>query len=337
MSSKKSLLILSSLIALFLAAIVGLNLAVDPYCFLCKEIDANQKTRNRRYQIAQIILRNPDAEQIILGSSRGESTSPHWLQQVSGLKTLNLSYPAAGIVTKTSFIDFALKHAQIKKVIWYADYFELTKTFVDGDVYKTKALRPYIQDIFSSSTFDQSSEILKSLIDWDTIRASFRASRYHLPPSSDLGEGSELDYTDCAKPGFTSQVSRRGLSNEIDILYDRYVRGIINKPPANEAKEAFKNLVAKLQNQHVELEIVILPYHPQFIARLKVEHPDIYTNHMEWISWLGQIKGPGVRVVNFFEGIPHDDQSSKFWVDGVHFTCKGVIEMMGSLDQNLPK
>ena len=74
--------------------------------------------------------------------------------------------------------------------------------------------------------------------------------------------------------------------------------------------------------------IVIPPYHPNFLKRLKTEKPSIYQAHLEWIKNLESLKSDYVVIANFFEGIPNDDGSPTYWNDGSHFTCRGVIAML---------
>jgi hypothetical protein len=59
------------------------------------------------------------------------------------------------------------------------------------------------------------------------------------------------------------------------------------------------------------------------------QFPDIYSKHQRWVSRLKEIRMPHVKVLDYFGGIPGDDGGPRFWNDGVHFTCRGVIEMLG--------
>ncbi|QDK37830.1 hypothetical protein [Bdellovibrio sp. NC01] len=116
MPYKRNILLGAALAIVFLCGIAVFNYSVDPLCYYCKEISTNRSTLNRYYQVAQMIEMNPDTEQVILGSSRGETTSPLWVQKQSNLKTLNLSAAGSEFITKKAFIDLALEKTKIREL-----------------------------------------------------------------------------------------------------------------------------------------------------------------------------------------------------------------------------
>lgn len=331
MSAIKSIW-LAALGALILALLIaGFNYAVDPLCFYCEKIELTKSTLNHHYQVAQLVLKHPETEQIILGSSRGETTSPLWLQEKTGLKTLNLSVAAAGIATKNAFIRMSLDKLHLKQVIWYADYFELTDSHGDSNIQNTKALRDYsgVKD----STSPQELLIAKlhemqALIDHNTIEASLAALKHPPDSSLDLGAGSEINFQSCQSPSFQGKETPESLVHEINLLYDSYSHGVLSKAQDANSWSVFYDLIKILKEHQIRLKIIVIPYNPIFMDRLKVEFPAIYQAHLEWIQKLHQIEGPNIEVVSFLEGIPGDDRSPKYWNDGVHFTCKGAIEML---------
>ncbi|MNL01678.1 hypothetical protein D3C87_1221540 [compost metagenome] len=79
--------------------------------------------------------------------------------------------------------------------------------------------------------------------------------------------------------------------------------------------------------------IVIPPYNPEFQERLKKDRPAVFEKHLEWVAKLGALKINHVEVLNFFEGIPGDDGSPRFWSDGVHFSCLGNAVMLGKISK----
>ncbi|WP_374032719.1 hypothetical protein [Bdellovibrio bacteriovorus] len=123
----KMILFLAAFIIGLMGLVAGFNFAVDPMCYYrCDVIDTNRQSQNVYYQAAQIVGANPNAEVVILGSSRGETTSALWVEEVTGLKTINLSKGGAGLLLKVSLLRTALdQKLPLKKVIWIADYFEL--------------------------------------------------------------------------------------------------------------------------------------------------------------------------------------------------------------------
>ncbi|QDK37831.1 SGNH/GDSL hydrolase family protein [Bdellovibrio sp. NC01] len=142
--------------------------------------------------------------------------------------------------------------------------------------------------------------------------------------------GADIDYSVCASSEFKGKETESSLRSQVDLLYESYVNGSIKPPQNPEALANFQTLIQRLQERHVEVLIVVPPYHPTFMSRLKSEHPEIYEGHLKWISNIEKLQGPGVIVKNYFSGISQDDGSPSYWNDGVHFTCKGVIAMLES-------
>ncbi|MDG0816575.1 hypothetical protein [Bdellovibrio svalbardensis] len=328
MNSKKTLLLGASAIIVFVGLIAGFNYSVDPLCYYCKEIDVNKSSVNRYYQVAQMIVKNPDAEQVLLGSSRGETTSPLWIQSVSGLKTLNLSASGAEVITKKAFLNLALEKTKLKKVIWYADYFELITSNADAKIKNTQVLRKYAADMIANEGFAVKLQEIQKLIDHNTTEASFAALKHSPASSLGQGEGSQVDYSACDQPDFKGKETPESLKNEIDLLYQAYVNGSIKPPQNTEALKRFEATIKDLQARNIAVLIVIPPYHPVFMKRLETEYPGIYEAHIKWIQNIQKLQGPGIEVKNYFNGIPEDNGSPSYWNDGVHFTCKSVIQML---------
>lgn len=335
MSAKKSLLITASLILVLILVIAGFNYVVDPLCYYCKEIDVHKSSVNRYYQVAQMILNNPDAEQIVLGSSRGETTSPLWLEKISGLKTLNLSASGAEVITKKAFLNLALEKNHLKKVIWYADYFELITSNADAKIKNTPALKKYAADMLNDESFLVRLQELQKLIDHNTIEASFAALKHSPSLSLGQGEGSQIDYSSCEKPDFQGKESAESLRQEVDLIYQAYVNGSIKPSQNPQALKQFKAMIHDLKARNISVVIVIPPYHPTFMKRLEMEYPDIYQAHLKWIAQIQNLQESGIEVRSYFRGIPEDNGSPSYWNDGVHFTCKGVIGMFQSVDSKL--
>lgn len=331
MGAKKFILLAAGFALLFLLALGLFNYSVDPFCYYCRSVDVGRPSLNRYYQVAQTIVGNPDAEQIILGSSRGETTSPLWVQSLSGLKTLNLSAAGEEFYAKKAFLNIALKANQLKKVIWLADYFELISSNVDQKIKRTLIFQKYLSQTQSLGLLGRLHE-LQQLLDHNVTEASFAAlkrSSASLTPSQ--GVGSEINTSACEQADFHGKETIESLRQEVDLVYDSYVHGAIRPAQNSEAMIEFKDMIQQLHKKGVALLIVIPPYNPNFMTRLKMEYPDIYEAHLRWIDELRKLEGPGIEVKSFFDGIPNDHGLPADWNDGVHFTCKGAMQMLAPL------
>lgn len=334
----------NALVALFLItlilsfSIVGFNYSVDPFCYNCTQIEINRPNLNRYYQVAQLIAGAPETELIVLGSSRGETTSPMWIQEMTGLKTLNLSKAGAEIIAKKAFLSLALEKSKLKKIIWYADYFELISTNADPVFRKTKSLNTYANSNLLTNNGPSFLRQLQGLIDHNTTEASVAALRRTMSANLKQGEGSRLDYSQCLKSDYNNEKTQQGLDQQVELIYQSYIHGAIAGPQSSEAIDEFESLINKVAKLGISVFIIIPPYHPLFMSRLKSEYPRIYDAHIVWINKIKKLESSQVVVEDYFTtGIPHDDGSPRYWNDGAHFTCKGVIQMLGNHNLNSMK
>ncbi|XGC82243.1 hypothetical protein ACES2L_07070 [Bdellovibrio bacteriovorus] len=334
MSALKSLYILITAIVAFLAGIALLNFSVDPQCYYrCHELDLNKRTLNTYYQVAQRILAYPQAEVVILGSSRGENTPPLWVESVSGLKTLNLSASGAELATKLAFLKIAEQKTQLKKVIWFADYFELISQTADAKIKNTPALRSYLKGVSLDNGLEQKLREVQGLIDHNTLEASLHFLGNKDKTQITQGAGSDIDFASCLNPDFKGKETVESLKREVDMLYQSYTTAVIVAQQNTEALGDFKRELTDLARKGVEIHVVLTPYHPEFLARLKQQRPEIYERHQHWLTEVKSLQGNGLVVHDFFEGLTGDDGSPAYWNDGVHFTCKASIMMMDGLVQ----
>ncbi|MFS4461094.1 hypothetical protein [Bdellovibrio sp. HCB2-146] len=325
MNALKSIYMLAGVTAVMLIGMAAFNYAVDPQCFYhCDTLDTTRQTVNVYYQVAQKIAAHPDAEQIILGSSRGETTSPLWLEKETGLKTLNLSVGGAEMKAKLAFLNIAQERLKLKRVIWLADYFELITEHADAKIKNSPYLRRYIPESLRDQQSVAAIKDLLKLIDHNTLEASIYSISHRDQINLNQGASSDADFELCASDKYKGKETPASLKKEVDSIYQSYVNQIFPVAQNPAAWAAFEQKVTELTSKGVAVVIVIAPYNPTFIENLKKEYPDIYQRHLEWIDKLRALKSSSVSVVNFFEGIPSDDRSPAFWHDGVHFSCKGA-------------
>ncbi|MEK2690475.1 hypothetical protein [Bdellovibrio sp. GT3] len=329
MSSLKALYLLIATIILLLGGIALFNYQTDPQCFYnCSEVSLKRSSLNIYYKTAQTILAHPEAEQLILGSSRAQTTPPQWVEQVTGLKTINGATEGAEVMTKIIFSNMAKEKTKLKRVIWFADYFELISENTDSRIKNTEALRKYLPDTSAHENPWLRASHWQSLIDHNTFEASLHHVKHKNSVAVNQGPGSEL-YERCMDPGFKGNESVEGLSREVQMLYQNYVNGPIKSAQSENAWKLFADQVRSLSDNGVEVVVVVIPYNPVFLAKLKAEHAEIYARHEKWIQELIELsKNSKVKIVDAFQGIEGDDGSPKFWNDGVHFTCYGSMRML---------
>jgi hypothetical protein len=329
MAPLKAFLLLCVVAATLLIGVSTFNYHVDPMCFYqCENIDLNKSTMNTYYHIGQKIMVHPDAELIMLGSSRGQTTPPMWVQKRTGLKTLNLSMGGAEISAKTAFLELALEKLKVKKVIWFADYFELTSEIEDSKIKNTPALRKYLSANSQAENISTFKNKVLSLIDHNTLEASFYALKNASKIQLDQGSGSFLDIDKCESESFKGEKSRQDMEKEKGFTYDSYTHKVLKPGQSEKAWQQFFAEMQKLSQRNIDVLILITPYNPEFLSRMKSEYPEMNSRHLKWIQRLVTLNIPNIKVVNDFGGIPGGNDSEKYWNDGVHFTCKGSIEML---------
>lgn len=332
MSALKAIIIAAGFAALLLGSIAAFNYSVDPMCtYRCQSIDANRKTDNNYYQQMQRVLGHPDTEQILLGSSRAVSTSPLELQKQSGLNTISLGAFGSDMMARVVMLNFAQKHLHLKRVIWYADYFELMPDRVESKLTDSPALVAELGEGANLLPKKKAIAGFSSLISQDTFNASMHTSSKVNPQklAESLG-GSEGEIRDCEKEDFKGSETPQSLSKKVSQYYENYTNKILTSPQSDEYFDFFVKKLEELNAQKIAVEIYILPYHPEFTRRLKAEFPEIYQKHLQWVQKLEQLQIENVKVKNFFDGLPGVDGSPMFWNDGVHFNCRTVRKMIAN-------
>lgn len=330
----KNIFFAAAALIFFLALVMLFNFSVDPMCYYhCEGVDLNRKTQNVYYRSAQTAMANPEAEIVIVGSSRGERVSPHWVESVTGLKTINLSQGGADVLLKVALLNIVLeKNSKIKKIIWMADYFELNTSATDIKTRLTPVLRNYSEieknDRVSKWGLSGFLEKLQGLIDHRTLEAGLEMSKGSFSETYDKeGSGDSIDYRKCQAPEYIGPTPPEMMQKKISESYT-----IFGNFWGEEQNQTYWNIfekeIQKLSAKGIEVIINLAPYHPQLVARAEKENPKAAQNQQAWMERIQALAGPKVKVLNYINGIPGDDGSPRYWEDGAHPTCFGVMEML---------
>ncbi|MCB9072188.1 MAG: hypothetical protein H6623_01105 [Bdellovibrionaceae bacterium] len=287
-------------------------------------------TSNTYYQIAQRALAYPNSQVLIVGSSRGEMIPVSFVEKLSHKPTLNMSVAGADLSTKIAFINFAKTHAPINTIIWQADFFELINKIQDIKIRNTPSLRHLIQGNNHSFDLDQWSLYLQSLIDSNTINASLynlKKRKILSQPSSKTSLDAQYEAS-CQDSNFVGKETVEGLKNKLNIDYYNYTTQVINTRQDQKTIQRFYAFIHELLKENLHIVLLIPPYHPEFLARLQREFPEIYKQHQDWIRTILQWKNPHLEVLNFFPGLNNNESLTKSWNDGVHFSCFSAVDML---------
>ncbi|AHZ84208.1 hypothetical protein Bb109J_c1512 [Bdellovibrio bacteriovorus] len=328
----KMILFLAAFILGLMALVAGFNFAVDPMCYYrCDVIDTNRQSQNVYYQAAQIVGANPEAQVVILGSSRGETTSALWVEEVTGLKTINLSKGGAGLLLKVALLRTALdQKLPLKKVIWIADYFELAGEVTDVKVRQTPVLREkLLADVEGLDGVKYYLEHLQSLISHNTLEAAIHQLNQKKSDGmfAPKGSGSGIDYQKCASADYAGKTTPDVLAKEIDVSYSTF-GGPMKAPLNPNFVELFKKQIKATAEQGVEVLILVPPFHPEFARRHAKDHPEAVKSHQEWLEMIRALQSDKVYVQSYWDGVPGDDAGPSFWDDGSHATCKAMMLML---------
>ncbi|WP_374028078.1 hypothetical protein ACES2J_05260 [Bdellovibrio bacteriovorus] len=299
-------------VSLFLAAVVvSYTLWKDPYCNNCKEIDLQRHTVNSYYDVAQILKANPDAEVVIVGTSRGQGFSPKKLGQVLNKKVLNLSVSGSGVEAKIAFIELAKKMIPLKLVIWQADYFEILGDNRDSQLH---AMKLYAQD--RRWSFSSVKTLLLQSLDHTNFEAAVTVGRQPFHADSlKLGYGSDLS-DKCFVDSYVGKRSEEELRKQVQLLYHNYTRRVFAPQESSWKKDLMRQYLS--QDIGVDVIVAFVPYHPNFTKEMAKEFPVLTQAHLDWMDDLQRATG---KVQSFMNSVPEDDGSAKYWDDGTHFTC----------------
>ncbi len=329
MKAKVGILTFLFLAGLIFILVATFNYVVDPMCYYqCEKLDVTKIHVNTYYRVGQTVLAHPDTEVVLIGSSRGETTSPFWLEKVTGRKSLNLAVGGTELQAKFAFLNIALQNNPIKQVIWQADFFELIPELLDVKMKITEALRAYLGTDFQETKGVALVDRIISVIDHVTFEASVSRLKKKNQKPLDLGSASELEYEPCEKPEYKGEQDPEVFAKEIVSDWDRYRLSVFKYKASERYWDLFLQKMNDLSAKSIEVTILVAPYSPIFMKNLAKELPDIFAAHLAWVQKLVALRIPHIHVLNYFSGIPGDDGSVRFWGDGVHFTCKGAIIML---------
>lgn len=325
--SLKALTCLSLFSLLLAAGVMVYNYTSDPMCYYhCDNIDLKRKTQNVYYQAVQTLGANPDAEIIVLGSSRGERVASRWIEERTGKKTINLSQGGADLLLKIALSNIALeRNKKLKTVIWMADYFEFLEHTTDSKLRENPVLSKHIDAPKRASWLSSSLKTLQVLIDHNTFEAAMalpNATMYR-----PHGNGGELDPATCSSDDFSGEISKEELNARLGVLYPTF-SGFLKFEQTAEYQNLFLKQLKKFSDKGIDVVINIAPYHPQFIARFHQEFSNSVHLQDEWIRRMVALQSNQVKVLNYASGIPGDNAGPQFWEDSVHPTCYATIKML---------
>lgn len=286
----------------------------DPYCNRCEEIDLERYSVNSYFEVAQILKANPDAEVIIVGTSRGQNFSPKWLSKVLNKKVLNLAVAGSKVESKIAFIELAKKLIPLKLVIWQADYFEILG---DDEDSKLHAMKIYNPDAELGLSYLK-AKLLMAIdhSNFDAALASLKSKKFDAR-SLELGSGSTMS-EECFSSSFKGVRTQDELNKKNDLMYYNYTHQILVPPESEWKKDLMRNYLA--HEIGVESIVVFMPSHPEFTRKFNAEYPRLSEAQEAWYL---DLKNLGVAVYSYYGGIEGDDGSPKFWLDGTHQTCYG--------------
>jgi hypothetical protein len=334
-NSLKMLFYLSGIIVLILSVVAVTNISVDPMCYYhCDELDIKRSTQNLYYQSAQLVAGNPGAKILILGSSRGQTLSPLWVEKMTGMKTVNLSQGGASLYLKMALLRIASDYKlPLKKVIWIADYFEIAGDVTDVKVRQTDVLRKQLgQELENSGKLKEFLESIQRLFDHSSFEASLKQlSSKNKNKSLDLsGSGSDIDFEKCQHRDFQGLTPKNMIQKEVQISYSAFgpmLRAKINQ----KFLSLMKSEIQKIASAGIEVEILIPPFHPELMDKLLREHPEVRADHIEWLGALESLKSEKIHILNYWNGTPSDNLGPTYWNDGAHPTCKSMMLMLGPI------
>ncbi len=329
MNSKRAILIFLLTGAVLIVAMAAFSYRNDPLCyFRCEKVETDRRNLNSYYQNLQRVLKFPDTELVVLGSSRGESIALAELERSHRMKALNLSVGGADIHAKLAFLAFARQNLKLRRVIWLADYFELIDASMSDKVKFTPPLRALADLPFSWRT---ETEKLSTLLDHNTLEAAFallRGKKSMLP--AERGPNQNMLQSDCTGQIEKSPLTEARLLKEVGMIYDGYANRILVPKQNPDSLKRLREALAGLAKNQIEVIVVVPPYHPEFARRLGAEHPEIIARHRAWIHNLTALTSMNIEVRDFFSSDAYRARPASHWTDGVHFNCRAAAEMLAA-------
>lgn len=328
-SASKGLFLLFASILTGILGIGLFNFLVDAQCtFGCNSVKVERDSLNPFFQKAKQISNFDNLETLIVGSSRGESTSSTWYSQAGFGSTLNVSIAGAEAFAKATLIDLALEKRTLKNIIWLADDFDLQGQVIDAKIENLKALERFFPTDFKTKQKNKWQRVITQ-IQYLIDHKSFEASLKYLTQKEKVrnlalkkvGEEFSLEY--CESIGKPAENEELLLDKNIQLIFQNYVNGPLRYETPVENWKWFQSKVNSWNEMGLKIYLVINPFHYKFLSRLEKENAVLFEKHQNWTQKIKLLQGPLIHVVSLEELESEESpQDSLFWSDGVHYTCR---------------
>lgn len=258
--------------------------------------------KNSKFRYSRLYEGNAEADILLLGNSRGVMLYQPYIEEVTNLKTFNLSYNSLpidlGKVLIEDYLDLypAPKYLLIDVTMCDRDNPELIGSFSSYSTYSDR-----LQKLIKKRTSE--SELVKSLINlYKFNNETFLRALY-----------------------YTNETDERWLVNRV--INQSMIKnvGLADSLKYNTTELQLENLTSVIhtaQSRGVDVKLIINPYYPPFIKKI--------VNFDQWVSRVEQ--ATQMKVHNFVDAI----QTTSGFADYQHVNKKGAKEYIEYLaDQNI--
>lgn len=285
------------------AAVGGLNIAVDPYHYFgtapVEGFNRNKPHAIDQHRIAKTrLLARMEPGTLILGNSRFDvgldPASPAWPDQAKPV--FNLAIPGQGIQQTVEMLGNALAHHQPETVIWGVDFldFLVDQSAPERDIKPTLPTN-LLEHVKEAATVSLSIEGLMDSL------ATVTAQGAHKPPGiMPNGFNASGTYADIVRSeGHAALFRQKNLT---------YLQRLTRKDQAlaplgqstSQAMNAFEQALRDLEDQNIQIILATYPYHADLLEIIHMAGHGPTLNR--WQMWLQSVvtgtlaRNPNARI-----------------------------------------
>jgi len=94
----------------------------------------------------------------------------------------------------------------------------------------------------------------------------------------------------------------------------------------------YQEILRLAKRKNIELNIVLSPYHPQFLKAFKTDpvfqSGDFEKFYLQWRNQLKKMSLSGAKVWDFTQSQDYFPKSRAYWRDGVHYNQNGTAQLL---------
>lgn len=280
----KFIIVFLSASGLFLAGIIALSVWIDPRGLFGTNKFIPLVSTDRLTKLALLKNFKPNPDILILGASNVFKINPEKIKNLTGFQTFNAGVSNAGAEDFLAISEYALQDLRLKPrfIILGIHPESFNSNRINPQTINMRELRSklnitpkqYIANLFSTLnenlTLQYLGDVAKTLY---YISTGYPAAQSRFQP-----DGYKLSASN-------AQGLKNALKRDQEVIIDHFKTDYRRNALSDERKQYFEKFLNLAKKNNISVSIVLLPFHPEVLARLK-ESPEFQSIYNQLDGYL---------------------------------------------------